>query len=241
MSNFIEYSSWIVAFITLCSVLKFYVYYKQFNVYILRYIEIGEIIILFLDNLLAYLCIIIPATLSTFIFFKKNLIPITEENYYGVINGYFRNYQIPIAIWILVLLGILVAKILSKTITCKEWLLQVLLSIFVILLMPLGLILLKLYLIKTFNTQIGFRYILCTGILLILAIFSLFIAYNEAKKVKNQRNVEVFIEDAIFKNPNYCLLGVTKNYFFIFNKQNATTTTFPIGKLKKINTRSPHI
>jgi F0F1-type ATP synthase assembly protein I len=70
MNGLVRYAGLVSTVVLLCGLLKFYIYYKQFGISILRFIDISEVFTLFMDNLLGYLAILIPTTLNLFIIYK---------------------------------------------------------------------------------------------------------------------------------------------------------------------------
>lgn len=72
MSVLIQSAGLIGTFVLLCGILKFYIYCEQFNISILRFIEIGETITLFMNNLLGYILMITPTTLNFAYIYKSD-------------------------------------------------------------------------------------------------------------------------------------------------------------------------
>src|SRR5688572_25139350 len=95
MSEILQFTGLISAYLLLCGVIKFYIYYKKFGISILRFIEIEEVLTLFMDNLIAYLSIIIPTTI--YIYLIKSDISISLFEKFG---DYFH---ILLSKWILVI------------------------------------------------------------------------------------------------------------------------------------------
>ena len=107
MAEIFKYTSWLTAYLLLCGFLKFYLYYKQFNISILRFIDFTEIITLFMDNLFGYLLISIPLTISTiFIYFDphKNLTVLSAQGIFCRISSELPRLLILLGISLIALL-----------------------------------------------------------------------------------------------------------------------------------------
>jgi hypothetical protein len=81
MSSLLNYSGLISSLILLCALLKIYIYYTQFNISIFSFIELQDAIVLFIDNLLGYLALIIPTIIYNSLIYSKSSISIKSGTY----------------------------------------------------------------------------------------------------------------------------------------------------------------
>jgi hypothetical protein len=238
MDRILQLTSLIGTFMLFCGVLKFYLFYKGFNISILRFLDLQEILTLFMDNLIAYFFILIPTSICFFLFHKK------IEN---IVNDSSLNvFQILISQWLLLSVFILIAVVggvfyffASKGVTVKDLVLILLLILICFMGIPLLYILIKREFELEFSSVLLIEdiYLLFLGVLLL--VYSIWTAINEVHKVKEGNyyyGVEIIFKDdrTITSNKTRYFIGMTKNYFFVYDYSAKSSKVYKTDDLRSI-------
>ena len=202
-------------FFVICGILKVFIYYKLFGIFIFEFFDLKEVVTLFANNLLAYFAILIFT--STLFVFNSELTGI-------------HKFIIPAAFTIFSI----IYYFLRKNIFIYETILQNLM--FWILFFVLKELLIKANPYID-NYEIISIYVL--SILLIsLCIFSIINAFNEFYKVKYKKyysKTNLEFEKSSFESNDYnYYIGKTDKYIFIYNDAIKSCEVIPTSSLKKI-------
>ncbi len=201
-------------FILISGSLKVFLYYKLFGIYIFEFIGVNEVLVLIIDNLLAFFYIIIVF----FILFIAN----------SYLSGIFP-YLVPIFFTTLSLIYLFLRK--------KVYLYEIGFQNIVFW----GFFFITLdqtkFIAQSSNDSI-FKNIVLMFFLITLVIYSIFNAINEFHKVKNKQyysKTKVLFEDCEFvstKDKYY--IGKTKKFVFIHNNKDKSNEAIPVSLVKKI-------
>ena len=238
IDQILKFTSLLTAFLVACGVLRFYIYYKMFNISILRFIDISEILILFMDNLLGYFAIIVPSALNIFFLVK--------------FSGHFAKYkpisfvelirdQLPVSgsFFVGTCTGAIIYFLLSKNLKLKDLFLLIVLIILFIILFPAVFYYTNAFLIDYLKTQMDLSTLLLLFICFFLICYTVIISYLEVDKVKHMgfyKSVKIKFksEPIINGTPEKFYIGMTKNFIFIYEKSIATTTVYKMNDLESI-------
>lgn len=212
--------------------IKLLIYYKEFNLEIFPFIKLDEILILFMQNSLGYLVLLLACILSLIIF-KFNYEQEASNSLSKRIVLYITNKRLFI---LLVLFSItcLIYNSLRPKPCISE--MCILLGAFVFLTYLIPIIIQESYLKLKLNKE-DLSPVLVITIFLSITTFSILSAFNEASKVKlgYYKTVEIEFENLIFKsNLNSYYIGQTQNYIFIYDSKKKSTTSYKIDKVKSI-------
>lgn len=221
MNELLQYAGVVSTIVLLCGLLKFYIYYKQFGISILRFIDLSEIFILFMDNLLGYISMLIPTTINLFIIVSASKDKFREKNYW--VFDSIKNHWISLVSFTTIL--VIYASIyfyLRKGIKRLDFFL---LLIF-ILVCIIGVPWLFLWIMHECwgeymivpDTNVLYLCLLC----FLLIGFAAAAAFAETRKVKRGgflSKVEITLKDGSVLNSNRSVyfIGMTKVYFFIYD------------------------
>lgn len=219
-------------------VAKFVIYYKSFNIEILKYIDPSEIIILFADNILAAA----PITLAISYAYIYKILPFVQGTastncsaserkfmYLEMLSTHF------ITLSILAFIAV-VFSFTRKKITIFERITYIPLSFLLIFILPIMNLEVSHY-FKQLNSIF-----LINSFLIINFFFVILIAtVNEIIKVKKKhyfKNTYVQFDNFdIQSNMNTYYVGMTKNYIFFYTVATKESTTYPVSKVKCIKHR----
>jgi hypothetical protein len=212
--------------------IKLLVYYKTFNFEVFPFIGLDEILILFIQNSLAYLLLLIAWVLSLTIFRLNDgddLPPTIGKR----LLKYLLNKRLFLLLAILSISS-LVYHLYRPNPNRLELGYLIGAFFFVTYLVPITIqeAYLKLKL-KSSALPIIFLVI----IFLSVTTFSIVSALNESSKVKSgyYKKIEVVFEDFIYKsNINCYYIGQTHNYIFFYNSRTNSVTSYPMSKVKLI-------
>lgn len=215
-------------------ILKFILYYKAFNVEILKYIESSEILLLFADNVsiaaLAILILIPPYVYSLMPYMASGVgmscsFQETLAIFWALL-GFHIKYQF-------VLLIIFISFSFTRPkITFFEKVTYVLLSIVIFIIIPFTSL-------WFWNNNLG---IISSKMMIIsILIISFFVmimlaTYNEVYKVKNKgyfSNTEVELDGLTVPSGAY-YIGQVKSFIFFYNPKTSESITFKTDKVKKV-------
>ncbi|HET9505210.1 MAG TPA: hypothetical protein VFO93_16825 [Hymenobacter sp.] len=215
-------------------ILKFILYYKAFNVEILKYIESSEILLLFADNIsvagLAILFLTPPYVYSLMPYLQKgNIISYSFSDLlhtYWVLFGFHAKYQI-----VLFISAIIFSFTRSK-ITNFERVTYALLGFFVVLVLPLLALYMPVLIGGTVNANIIVVIMLVVNFFLMIMLAT----YNEIFKVKNRKyfsNTKVEFDGFSAPSGAY-YIGQVKSFIFFYNPIIRQSTTFKTDNIKAI-------
>lgn len=212
--------------------IKLLIYYKEFNLEIFPFIQLSEIIILFMQNSLAYLLLFLACILSLIIF-KLNHRQNISTSFFKRIVFYVTKRNL---FFLLIFFSItcLVYNCLRPKPNLNEMCTLLVVFIFLTYLIPI--IIQELYL-KLKLKKKTLPSVLIVILFFSIITFSILSAVNEATKVKSgyYKKVEVQFENSTFKsNLNCYYIGQTQNYIFIYDSKANSTTSYKIDKIKYI-------
>lgn len=201
-------------FFVIGGLVKIFSYYKFFGLYIYEFMDIKEVLTLFINNLLAYFIVLLFISMS-----------ILDIKFIGI-----SKYGFPIIFTILTILYFL----LRKNIFIYE---LIIINFF----FWLFVIIIKEFL-PTLNTQTGsfeeIKNFTLLFFLLTLIVYSLLNAINEYYKVKYKKyysGTKILFDDFEFiSNDNKYYIGKTEKFVFIHDKEKKLTDIIPVSRLKKI-------
>ena len=215
-------------------ILKFILYYKAFNVEILKYIESSEILLLFADNIsvagLAILFLTPPYVYSLMPYL--NGAGVTNYSFsdlfhiYWLLFGFHAKYQI-----VLFASAIIFSFTRSK-ITNFERATYILLGFFVVLILPLFALYVPVLIGGTVSANIVVIIMLIVNFFLMIMLAT----YNEIFKVKNRKyfsNTKVEF-DGFFAPSGAYYIGQVKSFIFFYNPILKQSITFKTDKIKTI-------
>ncbi|TWI84984.1 hypothetical protein IQ13_0137 [Lacibacter cauensis] len=250
MIKILQYSGVFGAILIISGALKFYFYYKQFNISVLRFFDLQEILTLFMDNVLAFLGAMLVSTFFILHFHENIKADISNEK--------IKAGSILIEQWGLILKYIVVVttfvfvyKFVAINVTYKDALLLTLLGVIMFTIVPLLYILVvrkfggivETESLKTTDTLFYDGYIFIYS--LIFICYSIATGFNEAYKVKNKRyykgvSIEFKDSTAISGDGDTCFLGVSKNYIYLYDFKTNTGIVHSIDNVKAIAFPKPN-
>jgi len=238
MSTLIPYAGLIGTFVLLCGLLKFYIYYKQFNISILRFIEIGETITLFMDNLLGYMAIIIPTSLNLAYIYKSDERKIYQPPY--SIFDSIKDHSAPVLILLALMFiyAFLYHRFGKGVKTLDLIFLLAFITICMVGVPPLFICILRTC-YADFRTTIDAKVLYLIFLCTMLTCFSIAAAIAETHKVKKHRflsNVSISLkENATMENSEVSyFIGMTKNYFFMYDAERKSCTVYKTENIEKL-------
>lgn len=219
--------------------LKLYCHYKYFGALVTDYLEISEVLLMFMDNLLAFIGLFILAVII-----GLQIIPDPQDiqimrdcnshSFLGRVLFYFKhNYSVFLIIFTLTIVSLFAFKKSGEIFFYERivilfgiWIPLPLLSAFFIDLMYFQKIEFESStLLFLFSSLTMMLYVLMSGV-------------NEVYKIsamKFYRNYSIKIDgDEILQNDNYYFIGKTKGYVFFKDKLNNSLIVYPASKLNKI-------
>ncbi len=197
--------------------------------------DLQEVLMLFIDNLLAYIAVIVTASFFFFFLHENIHEQITDDSY--------TVFQIIIAQWLLIVISFMVSVmgastfyILSRKVSCKEFIFIIILFAIYYFLFPYLFILAKRTLNNSYNLQIRFSTLYFIGIAAVLFGYSVMSAFNEARKVKKENYYKgiiiIFSDSKIISNHDKYFVGMTKKYLFIYDSSDKSSNIY---KMKEVN------
>ena len=215
-------------------VIKFILYYKAFNVEILKYIESSEILLLFADNIsiagLTVLFLIPPYVYGLMPYLQSGNVAYYSFgnmlHVYWALMGFHVKYQV-----VLFLIAIIFSFSRSK-ITNFERVTYLLLGFIAIFILPLFTLYIPILNGGAVNPSITIVVILITNFFVMIMIAT----YNEIFKGKNRKyfsNTKVEFDGLSVPNGAY-YIGQVKSFIFFYNPTLRQSTTFKTDKIKEI-------
>lgn len=218
----------------LAGFIKVYLYFKYFKVNIIDYVELSEVINLFMDNILAFLCLFLYSLINIYLLYPSNL---TEDNPTTTIGLMFpcicSGYLYYIGL-IIISVSLLLFYLKRKHIYIHEFIL-IILSIWVII--PFFISKIIMHALKTPNSDI--ITIILVFVSFCLMGYIILACYNEIYKVvykKFYSNYSFKIkENQSQKNIDIIYIGKTKGFYFFFNTKTKDVTIYPSSEIKEIS------
>ena len=226
MKKLVDYAAIISAYIIFCGVVKYFIYYKLFAIPILEFVEIQEIFKLFLENVMAFLLIAIFIITQHYLIFK-DINPVNDDSYNQ------KNILSKNNICLFVISIIIITTYYSNNAGVDTPDLAFLIA-FVTIYFLLG----PYAFIKLSNEFILDKIQVTITMLTIFFIsFSIVTGFNEARIVNKPHNIyfgtKIQFKDKSIKisDDSLVYIGMTKNYFFMYNKIFKTSTAYKISEL----------
>ncbi len=242
-----RYFGLVVPYIIFLGMIRLIVYYNEFGVSIVSYLDISEVITSFFDILMIIVIIFVSTTFNSFLLSdKKKNEKITnhrtnilkEENEWKIAKLYFLYLKFPI----LILLGFIIVTLLSHLFF--HWF-----NYWELIFFPSILIVLILYIIigleierkhQIYESSPGEkRYIglIFYSFILVLTV-SLYSKY-QARQVAihhSTKGTTILLNNGekIVSNKQRFFIGKTTNYIFFFDTKTNTTEVFPISEIKML-------
>lgn len=209
-----ENTTLIAIFFAIGGLIKIFTYYKMFGIYIYEFIDIREVITLFINNLLGYFLIIGIIALAVI------KIPFFDEFV----------YIIPVAFSIFSIIYLFVRK-------------RVLLLEIIVLNLLFWLLFFVVQSLLTLDKEISSEFESTKNYTLIILLFSLIVysianALTEFYKVKRKKyysGSKIIYDGYEFNSDDIkYYIGKTEKYLFIYDEQSKSIEAIPIGEVKKI-------
>lgn len=233
----------LVSYIPLLSVsliiagfLKVYLYFKYFSVNIIDYIELSEVVNLFMDNIIGFFSLFLYSLINSYLLYPSTLndkeLPTTAGLMFPSFCSNYTYYGGLIIISILLLLFFLK----RARIYLHEFIL-ILLSIWIII--PFFISKIIRATLKISNSEIVTYLLVFVSIGLI--IYVILACYNEIFKVVYKK----FYSNYSFKlkanqgpeDINKAYIGKTKGYFFFHDSETKDITIFPSSEIAEITVK----
>lgn len=202
-------------FFVLCGILKLFIYYKLFGIFIFEFFDIKEVLTLFANNLLAYLVIIIFTIVIL------------------LLDSQFSGFDV---IWLpIIFTGFSVIYFLLRPkVFLYETIMQNILfwGLFFIIIYS------NRYLISNQIGNDSLSLYLLALILFSLGLFSIFNGFNEYYKVKFKNYYSKTILEingnCFTSNESKYYIGKTEKYVFIHDESTKSSEVIPVSNVDKI-------
>lgn len=207
-----ENYSLIGIFFIIAGLIKIFVYYKLFGIYIFEYLDIKEVITLFFNNLLAFFILI-------FIFFAIDL-------------GYTYHSEYSYILTLCTTIGTVIYYVSRNNVYAYEVLaINTLIWLFYIFSD-------KFYKIVIIPESDILKNYVLIGLLFILIFCSLINCISEYHKVKHlnyYNNILIKFKDFTFNSSNTRFyIGKTDKFIFIYNDVDKSSEVYPVTEILKI-------
>lgn len=227
--------------ILIAGILRLYIYYKFFHISIIPFIEPGEILTAFFDNLLYFLCFLGLNIIVLWGFYERKvdtntILPDTTFCQRLILYEVFRLNKI-----ILLLVLSVALFCVSKCRNSKyfyEFYLWILLLIIAIYINPTAIFESENLFLKS-NIIINETTVIFLISAINLMVFSSISGYNESFKVK-RRNFYIKTEFELENSPkiistkDYYYIGKTKQFAFFYDRNKQETDVIPVSKFTKM-------
>jgi hypothetical protein len=215
-------------------ILKFILYYKAFNVEILKYIESSEILLLFADNIsvagLAILFLTPPYVYSLMPYLHSS--NIVSYSLSDLLHTYWALFGVHAKYQIVLFVSAIIFSFTRSRITNFERVTYALLGFCVVLVLPLFALYIPVLIGGTINSNI----IVVTMLVINFFIMIMLATYNEIFKVKNRKyfsNTKVEFDGFLAPSGAY-YIGQVKSFIFFYNPILRQSITFKTDKIKSI-------
>ena len=237
IENAFKYFTIIASFFVVAAYLKLYIYYKFFNISIAAYIEPGEILLLFSENLINAFPIVFIILLPYYIIQKKYDNPSNLQH-----RKYVRNIFLAILFTILFSLSMIFITIFQEFILWYE-------CIIIILVVFINTFLIAYLIVKRTKLRILNFKTLFIITLILLCTISIVSAINDYYKIGvlhiQQNRIEIQLKvdnskDKFDTLKDIVYIGKTRNYLFYSEEQEENKKTFiiPINRINEIIIKS---
>lgn len=244
MIKILQYSGVFGTILIISGALKFYFYYKQFNISVLRFFDLQEILTLFMDNVLAFLGALLISTFFILHFHANIKTDINNEEIKPVSillaqKGLVLKYVFG------VIACIFVYKFIANNVTYLDTLWLAILTFIMFTLVPFLYILIVRKFAGTSESDSSNTYdtLFYEGYIFIYSIvficYAITTGFNEAYKVKNKdyyKGVSVEFKDSTLISGvgDTCFLGVSKNYVYLYDFRAKVGIVHSIDNVKAI-------
>jgi magnesium-transporting ATPase (P-type) len=214
---------------------KFILYYKAFNVEVLKYIESSEVIVLFADNI-SVVGSVVVLLLAPYVY---TILPHVLSG----ANEYSSLFQFMKSCWFLLIVHIKYQSILAvcvilfsftrKKITNFERLIYFILSFAIIIILPF----MTLYLAQYAKEFVKPTTIIAIALILNFLVMVLAATGNEIYKVKSKGyflNTKVEFEEGLEVPKNAYYIGQVKGFIFFYEPSENKSITFKTDKIKSV-------
>lgn len=238
--SFIKYLPQIISFVIFCGVIKFYIYYKLFNISFLAYVELTEILTLFMDNLLAFLIFLV-----TSLFFASYALINFYNKIIDIAFLYNCNFWDRCLVYSIVSINLLYVIIFSIIFSTIVYLLRKNIFLYEAFVIFIGLIFLCSlapflfieFLLVAVNF-FSFNDSVFIYVFFIFLIFSVFTAINEYVKIRYKlyfKNVTIYLDtETINCHQNFYYIGKLKSYMFFYDSIKKVCIVIPNSRVTKI-------
>lgn len=238
MNKLLQYAGLVSTIVLLCGMLKFYIYYKQFGISILRFIDLSEIFALFMDNLLGYISMLIPTTLNLLIIVSATKNKFLDDNYSAFDS--IKNHWVTLVLFAAIL--IIYASFyfyFGRGIKKFDY---ILLLIFITACI-IGVPWLFLWIMHTNRNGLAImhdaNFIYFCLLCFLLIGFAIAAAFAETRKVKKDgflSKVKITLKDgsSLDSDHKVYFIGMTKAYFFIYNSVQKECLVYKTEEIKKM-------
>jgi len=227
-------------YIAVLGILKLVIYYKCFDIRIVEYLDISEVLLSFTDSLILLIFIIIVPFLLFISFFGKSIGNVNSEIFENQLETSFLN-RLKLDIKENTFLIILSIISISFCLIWGHWKWELFIyfamfpgtGILFFLVREVRITYWKQYRYRIPGTYINIFYLLCM-VTMIMTFFTVEDA-NEVKLKNVFLGTEIYLEDEVLKSDSITTyIGQTKGYIFLYNKKMKTNISIPRDKVLKL-------
>ena len=233
----------IYALLVICGVVKLYIYYKSFGISIIEYLDLSEILILFFDNILSYLVVLIIGLFSGFNFIH-NLESLgyffdflLQNNFWWRLLIYVKVNSSIIWIMTVFIAGTCLYQYLNSGVHKYEMWLLATTGIITLFLMPVLYYEIRIFACNHYLKEMPPQLILMVIMAIFLVLLSMANALNEQYKVKKllyYKGSSFTINDKIVESTSeFYYIGKTQKYVFFYEPMKRLCHVEPIQNIKK--------
>lgn len=220
LNDLTKYSTISGVLIIILSYIHHYLFYREFNIDIINYVNFSELLTLFLRN---SIIILVTLILVIFLFFYTK---ITKK----LLSNKFSNYIIPLIFIFIFLFMLINAKM---NLTGYKLNIEIAQILFIFLIFILFSLALRIFINNLFS--INTRLVIFIGIAIIFTISN---SKLEAYKIKYgtlRNSYTIILKNTIINTDNNLIrIGQTQNYFFLYNRQNRTSKIIKSENINEI-------
>jgi len=234
-------------FIIFCGIIKGILYYNQFHVSIVSFIEFSEFVTLFLNDIMYYGLYFIVLQLFLFISDNRQAALKRDETRFDIMAnpkllkrlwGYVK-YMWPLCVVIIVMAIALTLPLFFPTANDVSLLRIHFFSFLSIFLYLIGSFEFNRQFVIHFKDLPDMTYSNLFGIAFVFLSIVVSSAYTDAYLVKNSyKNIGVRVileKDTIVSDSTRYYIGKTNNYIFFYNEKNNNSTAIPMNRVKEIS------
>ncbi|RYE20861.1 MAG: hypothetical protein EOP45_10405 [Sphingobacteriaceae bacterium] len=215
-------------------VIKFILYYKAFNVEILKYIESSEILLLFADNIsvagLTILFLTPPYVYGLMPYLQNS--DIADYSFSNMFHVYWNLIGFHVKYQVVIFISAIVFSFSRSKITNFERITYLFLGFVIVFVLPLFTLYIPILNGGAVNPGITIVAMLIANFFVMIMIAT----YNEIFKVKNRKyfsNTKVEFDGLSVPNGAY-YIGQVKSFIFFYNPTLRQSTTFKTDKIKEM-------